>query len=119
MHGVPADLNLSKFNSATLIQICIGEHQIQFHFHPEGSVCVEGRWELIDSGGNLVDAAADTNSGREAFSVHRILGQSVESYSIDPPHSISLRFASGHRLHIFDDSQQYESFSIQPGNIIV
>jgi len=35
MCGVPADLNLERFVGAMLIQIGLGESQIQFHFHPE------------------------------------------------------------------------------------
>ena len=119
MYGVPADLDLSKFKAATLIQICIGEHQIQFHFHPEGSISVEGRWELRDSTGALVDASTDTDAERDALRVHVILGKIVESYSISAPDSFALRFESGHSLAVFDDSKQYESFSIQPGDIYV
>jgi hypothetical protein len=119
MHGVPADLDLSKFRAATLIQICIGENQIQFHFHPEGSISVEGHWELRDSTGVLVDESIDRNSERDALRAHVLLGKIVEGYSINAPDSFELQFDSGHSLAVFDDSKQYESFSIQPGVIYV
>ena len=119
MHGVPADLDLSKFKAATLIQIAIGEHQVQFHFHPKCSISVEGKWELRDSSGSLVDEARDTNAERDAYRLHVILGKTVGSFSVSAPRSFSLHFESGHALTVFDDSKQYESFSIQPGDIYV
>jgi hypothetical protein len=113
MHGVPPDLNLSSFKDATLIQLGIGEYQIQFHFNPESSISVEGRWELRDSADTLIDSGArDSITKREALHLHTILGKRVVSYSVSAPDSFSLRFGSGHLLTIFDDSKQYESFSI-------
>jgi len=117
-------LDLARFLGAELIQICIGEFQFQFHFHPTGSISVEGKWELRDSAGLLIDGAElskpnESYSRRETFYVHVLLGKSVKSHSVHPPNSFSLRFDSGHTLIIFDDSSQYESFSIQPGDIFV
>ena len=43
MYGVPADLDLSRFKDAELIQLCIGEGQVQFRFHPVGTISVEGK----------------------------------------------------------------------------
>jgi len=120
MHGVPANLDLSSFTAATLIQLCIGEHQIQFRFHPECNfISVEGKWELRDASGVLVDEAKNNNAERDAYRLHVILSKTVESSAVDPPRSFSLRFETGHVLTVFDDSRQYESFSIQPGNIFV
>jgi hypothetical protein len=119
MYGVPVDLDLSKFKGATLIQLGIGEFQVQFHFHPEGNISVEGKWELRDSCGVLVDEAKDSNTERDVYRLHVIIGKSIELYSVKAPDSFSLRFESGHVLTIYDDSKQYESFSIQPGNIYV
>jgi hypothetical protein len=42
MYGVPADLDLSRFKGAVLIQLSIGEFQVQFHFHPVGTISVVG-----------------------------------------------------------------------------
>jgi hypothetical protein len=47
------------------------------------------------------------------------LGQLVIGSQIDPPRSFSLWFANGLVLRVFDSSRQYESFSIQPGDIYV
>ena len=118
MYGVPKDLDLSGFVGATLIQVCLGESQIQFHFHPKGSFLVEGSWELVDTAGNPVDKVQD-HSDRDEYRVHRLLGQAVIAWAIDSPSSLSLTFRNGLTLRLYDDSEQYESFSIQPGDIIV
>src|SRR5882724_2013063 len=118
MYGVPADLSLERFVGATLVQVALGEFQIQFRFQPEGEIAVAGRWELRDNAGLLVDQAQAT-ADREAYRVHQLLGREVTGAWVDAPKSIALQFNSGHRLEVFDSSQEYESFTIQPGDIIV
>lgn len=118
MYGVPASLSLERFVGATLIQIAIGEFQVQFRFQPEGEIAVQGRWELRDNAGRLVDQAQVT-ADREAYRVHQLLGRRITGAWVDAPKSIALQFDSGHRLDVFDSSQEYESFTIQPGDIIV
>lgn len=132
MHGVPSDLPLQQFIDATLDQICIGEHQLQFRFSttvsatdiqqgkfPEPrSVFVESDWELRDRAGKILDRWQE-HSHRESYSIHRLLGQHVTAFRIDPPRSFTLVFESAATLTIFDDSTHYESFSIQPGDIYV
>jgi hypothetical protein len=118
MYGVPADLDLSRFKEAVLIQLCIGEFQVQFHFHPIGTISVAGKWELRDAAGSLIDGMKP-NAERDALYIHVLLGKSVDGFSLDAPRSFSLCFESGYVLTIFDDSGPYESFSIQPGDIFV
>jgi hypothetical protein len=118
MHGVPVDLPLARFVGCTLDQICIGEHQLQFHFSGErgvgrGSISVEGSWELRDSKDTLVDSAQE-HAERADYRVHVIISRTVSSFSIDVPRSFQLVFNSGHRLTIYDDSEHYESFSVNP-----
>ena len=126
MYGVPRDLDLSRFVGATLIQICLGEFQVQFHFQAASSagsdgmlhIGVERHWELRDRSGRIVDSAKP-NSERDAYRLHRLLGHAVAGTAVDAPRSFALRFAGGEELRVFDDSDQYESFSIQPGDIFV
>ncbi len=126
MYGVPRDLDLSRFVGATLIQVCLGEFQVQFHFQAAGSVSshgmlhlgVERHWELRDESGRIVDRAEPT-SDREAYRLHRLLGRAVTGTTVDAPRSFALHFVTGEELRVFDDSDQYESFSIQPGDIFV
>ncbi|MBI2090067.1 MAG: hypothetical protein HYT78_15240 [Deltaproteobacteria bacterium] len=126
MRGVPHDLDLSRFVGATLIQLCLGEFQVQFHFQAAGSAGSEGMlyigvergWELRDGSGALVDHS-QSNAERDVYRVHRLLGLTVAGTALDAPRSFALRFRNGHELRIFDDSDRYESFSIQPGDIFI
>jgi hypothetical protein len=91
---------------------------MQFHFHPVGQISVEGRWELRDAAASLLDEMKP-NAERDALYLHVLLAKIVDGFSLDAPRSFSLCFESGHVLTIFDDSSQYESFSIQPGDVFV
>lgn len=118
MHGVPADLPLQRFVGCTLVQICIGQHELQFHFSGErgyggGTIQVEGGWELYDSAAVLIDSKRD-HFDREHYTVHVVLGSTVSSFSINAPHSCQLVFDNGHRLTIYDDNDHYETFSVCP-----
>jgi hypothetical protein len=139
MYGVPGDLNLEPFFGATLNQICLGPFDLQFRFsralpRPAGrsitptesaSVQVEGSWRLEAADGSAIDesigrvADAGGNRSRMNWAVRSLLTDIVVSGTVDAPRSFTLMFASGRRLTIFDDSEHYESFSVQPGDVFV
>ncbi|MDB5349102.1 MAG: hypothetical protein JWN86_349 [Planctomycetota bacterium] len=120
MYGVPADLDLRFLHGATLMQVCLGTADIQFHFHPTGHVSVQGGWQQRDALGEIVDKDSEVAAAeREPFRLHRLLGRRVESIEVAAPSRVSFRFEGGDELQIFDDSVQFESFQIQPGDIIV
>lgn len=118
MYGVPKNLNLSPFHGAMLIQIGIGESQVQFHFNSRGSISVEGHWELLKNGGEIVDRAV-AHISRDAYRLHPLLSQKVVTSEIRPPDWFALIFENDLVLRIFNDSQEYESFSIQPGDSFI
>jgi hypothetical protein len=123
MHGVPADLNLTGFHGATLIQIGVAEHTLHFVFqsslpNPLQSIMVESSWEIRDADGAILDRVQE-HAARDVYRIHRLLSHDVVSSVVDAPRSFTLRFNSGHQLQIFDDSPKYESFSIQPGDTYV
>jgi hypothetical protein len=139
MYGVPANLDLQGLHGSSLTQICVGPLDLQFHFtrEPQGldpgqvrltgghTISVEGSWRLVDSSGGVIDESAGRvgdkqgSQSRSGMAVRILLAGTVEGSDVDPPRSFTLRFVSGHRLTVFDDSDQYESFSIQPGGIFV
>jgi hypothetical protein len=123
MYGVPKDLPLQRFVGDSICQIAFGSNGIHFNFNKAGSINVDfGKWQIHDSSGTIVDESLDDDalpSTRQQYRVHVILDSDVTKFQIDAPHSFSLVFSSGHRLTIYDDSPQYESFSIQPDGIIV
>lgn len=118
MYGVPVDLTLDLFLNAELIYIGLGVHQIQFDFFPQGNISVEGMWKLESEKGEIVDLM-QSHEKREFYKIHKIMGMRVVSCQVTPPTSFSLRFENGYSLTIYDSSEMYESFSIQPGDIFV
>lgn len=118
MYGVPAGLDLAFLHGAELIQVCLGQYQVQFHFHPAGSISVEGGWVLLDAAGERIDGSQE-GSERPPYQLHRLLGRRVAASDVAAPSWFALQFEGGEVLRIFDDSQQYESFTIQPGNIFI
>jgi len=113
MYGVPEDLDLSPFHGSLLVQVCIGEFDLQFHFQPEGSISTQGEWLFRSADGVTIDRSCD-NASRMHFTIHRVLGQKVISTAIQPPASFELVFESGMTLRFCDSSDHYESIQIYP-----
>jgi hypothetical protein len=117
VYGVPATLDLTFLHGAELIQICLGLHEVQLHFHPTGSISVATGWELFDHEGVRIDHGQA--SPQPTFELHRLLGQKVTATQVSAPSHIDLLFERGERLRVTDDATQYEAFTIQPGDIVV
>jgi hypothetical protein len=113
MYGVQPDniTAFSKLNGGEIIQICIGSHDLQFNFTPNGNVSVWGRCELIDPNGRVRD---DWQDGRrsQTFRFLELLGSIVTEITIEMPNSVKLKFDSRWYLRLIDCSDKYESFSI-------
>ena len=118
MYGVPADLDLSHYLNATCVQIAMGEFQIQLHFQPVATIAIEGRWELREAAGDVVDQTVP-NDSRDSYRLHLLLAQQVVDCNVVAPTSFSLTFNSGHTLEVFDDSNQYESCHLSPSGVII
>lgn len=116
MYGVPSDLDLSRFEGATLGFVTLAKFQIAFHFDPHAVLTVEGKWCLLDSAGRVLDQSTDSGE-RDAYRVHRCIGERVTAALAEPPESVALTFESGCTLRVTDSSREYESFHIEPGDI--
>jgi hypothetical protein len=112
MYGVPPDLPLTDFVGKDCNQVALGRFQVQFHFAGAGSIYAESRWELRGPAGEIVDSASE-HSERDCYRIHKIIDVPVVRFVIDAPSSFTLFFESGYALTIFDDSTQYESFSVE------
>ena len=120
MHGVPHDLDLAPFRGAHLERIDLGPYIIHFRFAADPispTLSVEGPWELRDAAGRLLDSQQEP-SAREAYRLHVLLMRAVTATEVQAPDSIVLRFDGGYVLTV-SDQPQYESFSIQPGNVFI
>ena len=117
MYGVKSDLDLSFLIGTELSMVCVGQFQAILHFHPKGSISVEGKYELMSGSGSLLESGRpDEFRTKELLN---LLGAEVKGVTLQPPDSFVLQFSTGHSLRFIDDSHQYESFQIQPGDIII
>jgi hypothetical protein len=95
---------------------------LHFVFGAGGRISVAGDWQVKDGAGKVIDQAVEETGQpwkRDCYRVHDLLMATVTWSEVNPPQSFTLFFDNGMSLTVFDSSEQYESFSIQPGNIIV
>jgi hypothetical protein len=120
LHGVPEHLDLQPFLNAELERIDLGQFIVHLHFASEvgAQVSIEGDWELRSPDGSILDQQIEP-AIRDCYRLHVLLGRAVSATEVHAPDSFLLRFDSGHTLRIFDNSREYESFSVQPGNYYV
>jgi hypothetical protein len=115
MYGVPADLPLEPFVGDECSQIGLGRFQLQFRFRRAGQIVVEGKWELCDATGIVVDHSAwatrEEADARDAWRIHKIIDVRVAGYTIDAPQSFTLFFQNGYSLTVYD-TPHYESFQL-------
>jgi hypothetical protein len=123
MHGVPKELDLTKIKGNFLSHIAIYQYQVSFcFFEPIISITAEGKWELKDAKGELIDGPSKANEDfdyakHKAFYCTQVLGKVVKEVNVSPPNSFSLRFETGHVLTFYDDLGPYERINIQPDGI--
>ena len=73
---------------------------------------------LLEGGARLLEAHG-ANPERPPLRVHRLLGLRVVGTTVSAPRWIALTFENGDVLRILDDSEQFESFSIHPGDVFI
>ena len=120
MHGVPYDLDLTPFRGAHLERIDLGPYIIHFRFAADSvspTLAVEGPWELRDAGGQSIESQEEPTR-RDAYRLHVLLMRTVIDTEVLAPDSIVFRFSGGYVLTV-SDQPEYESFSVQPGNVFV
>jgi hypothetical protein len=111
MHGISPDFPLKPFVGLEFNQVALGRFQTQFHCAGAGSIRVEGRWELRNGAGSVIDCRAEHDK-RDVYRVHAIIDVPIIRFEIDPPRSFTIVFENGLQLSVFDETPQYEAFSI-------
>lgn len=108
MNGIPDDFPHDSLVGATLLQVCIGEHDLQLGFD-------KGLHILITSSirtGEVVEPIVDFRSHAEALC--RLIGKTI-SASRQGGKAILALTVGDEILEIIDDSSQFESFVVRIG----
>ena len=128
MRGVPKDLNLKPFRGSILVKLDILENIVYLTFRrptnvlrPKGAaeiqIGVEGSWTLRDLVGHEVASGRPTPPGLHALD--KVMGARVVQSEVKAPTSFVLQFETGHRLEVFDDRTDAESFCLPQAKVHV
>jgi hypothetical protein len=123
MHGVPEGLDLGPLIGSRIINVGVGLYNTEFVFEIKaldyGGVNAEGRWELQTAEGDVLGARERGSQDLRGVSFVDVLGATIVSSSLSPPGHFDLDLSTGVRLRFFDDSEEYESMTIHPGDYII
>ena len=116
MYGLPPDVDFSFFTGKTLLQICIGAHDLILNFDGSIAVTVVSSINCTTPGGQH---QTYENFQQAAAFAANLVNKVVVTAHGDPAGTLTLEFHGGDRLSIFDDSKHYESYTVKAGNRMI
>jgi len=116
MYGLPRDVSLDFFPGKTLIQVCFGPHDLIFNFDGDVSVSVMSSVGYEGADGQRYH---HDDYRQIAPIVLGLLNQSVTSATGDEAGTLTLKYSGGGTLHVYDDSSEYESYTIRNGEQMI
>jgi hypothetical protein len=78
-------------------------------------ICIEGSWNLADGSGGIVDESME-HAERKSYRIHLLLGLKLLSYRVFSDTTLKLTFEKNFCLSVIDDSEIYETVSIEYGD---
>jgi len=114
MHGLPDNIDLSFFVGKHLEQIAFGPAQIQFFFSDKIHIGLGGKFShsacgktsVWEEGQPLINATCSVS----------LIGARVIDIQGVPDGTITMTFSNDETLVLYDDSNQYESYTIRHGD---
>lgn len=113
MYGLPEDLDLSFFVGTTLIQLGMGEHQIEFVLHPDVRLSVQSIMRLSRRNGETVTIDDYRATGGVLLP---LISHDVRRASRTASGALRLEWSTGAAVEVDDDSETYESYKINHGD---
>ena len=93
MYGLPDDFALPSFSGARLLEVAIGQHQVQLCFDGDNrSVSIESRYAVIDPGGGREEF---TSMPAGAAKLAALLGAHLQDVSGTRDATLMLNFDTG------------------------
>jgi hypothetical protein len=125
MYGIKATTDLSFLRGKTLCQVCFGPSDLQLNF-AEGKtrISVESTIGYGASDGTYEKRVIGKDPGtsevlEDTGFLLRLLMKEVEEVHWTAEGTVTLTFAGGSKLQIYDDSQQFESYTIGNGDQLI
>ena len=110
MFGLPDDFDGSFLVGRSLLQVCIGLHEVIFRFDEDVEITVEGEFKVA-----VGDEGQVFGSPVEGGAASLVLLQDTVSDAQGATNgTLTLTFPSG-MLEIYDTSSHYESYQVRNG----
>ena len=112
MRGIPRDLDLPGLVGSNLHMVSLGKFDVTFqwncglHIQATGSV-------FVSKGGEVI-ARWREGDGWDDLRYQQVLNGNVSGFEVLSEQELVIRFEGGNEIHLFDDSDQYESLKIWP-----
>jgi hypothetical protein len=116
MYGLPADVNLDFFEGKVLLQACFGAHDLILNFDGDVNVTVTSSIGWASPDGSIQQYDDFRHSAPQVLG---LLNQTVASATGLDAGTLSLQFADGSKLYVYDDSKEYESYAIRNGDQMI
>lgn len=116
MYGLPQDVSVGFFEGKVLLQACFGAHDLILNFDGDVNVTVSSSIGWAPLGGPIQQSDDFRHS---ALRVLDLLNQPVTSASAVDAGTLSLQFPDGSKLYVYDDSKEYESYTIRNGDQMI
>lgn len=113
MFGLPEDFDGSFMVGRSLLQVCIGRHEVILKFDGNVEITIESEFRVTGRG---QDRVFDLPPEGGAASLIFLQGIVSEVHG-DRSGTLTLTFAEG-RLELYDTSTHYESYQIRRGDQI-
>ena len=118
MFGLAVGTDLSALRGCTLESFSLSQHQVQLRFDSLNriSVSVEANFAVIDADATacLYEHVPDA-----AAALAALLDVQIVDALVATPGTVTLRFATGTTIEIYDSSQHYESYQIYIGDRVI
>ncbi len=110
MHNIDKNTNFNCLLGEELIQLCIGQYQVQLKFHINTTISTECKLHLIRPDNSLIEIYSDNANSTKNLVC--LLGEKITEIKTNYQDELSLMFSNHHKLIIFGTNKNFESFEI-------
>jgi hypothetical protein len=114
VNGLPEGYDASFLIGATLVQMCVGLHEVILRFAEDIDITIECEVDVHTSTGSIVMASAPELGSLVIGALHQSVSEALGSRDGD----LAIRFGAM-RLTLHDSSASYESYQIRHGDHLV
>jgi hypothetical protein len=110
MYGLPKNLDLGFFDRKVLLQVCFGAHDLILNFDGGLSIAISSSIGFTRPD---IRASRHANFRDAAGTLLTLINRQLVSAGTDGRGTLILSFEQGETISIYDDSSQYESYTIK------